>query len=82
MIAVERLEGAALLPLLLDYRRRRLLGLGNMAEQKAGRRIDMLGLRRSGRRWCRRSPCCLASLLFDGPRAIRWRLLAASPGAG
>lgn len=43
VIATERLEGAALLPLLLTIGAAMFWGMGNMASKKAGR-VDMLGL--------------------------------------
>lgn len=68
VIAVERLEGAALLPLLLTIAAAGCWGLGNMAGKAAGR-IDMLGFVV----WSALIPpipLLLASLLLDGPGAI------------
>jgi O-acetylserine/cysteine efflux transporter len=78
VIALERLEGAALLPLLLTIVAAVCWGLGNMASKKAGK-IDMLGF------ICWSAlvppiPLLIASLLFEGPGAfpaaldaITWR---------
>lgn len=68
VIAVERLEGAALLPLLLTIGAAGCWGLGNMVGKAAGR-IDMLGFVV----WSALIPpvpLFLASLLLDGPGAI------------
>ena len=68
VIAVERLEGAALLPLLLTIGAAGCWGLGNMVGKAAGR-IDMLGFVV----WSALVPpipLFLASLLLDGPGAI------------
>jgi O-acetylserine/cysteine efflux transporter len=68
VIATERLDGAALLPLLLTIAAAVCWGLGNAASKKAGR-IDMLGLVV----WSALVPpipLLLASLLLDGPGAI------------
>ena len=68
VIALERLEGAALLPLLLTVVAAVSWGLGNMAGKKAGR-IDMVGLIV----WSALVPplpLLAASLLFEGPGAI------------
>lgn len=67
-IAVDRLEGAALLPLLLTIAAAGCWGLGNMVGKAAGR-IDMLGFVV----WSALIPpipLFLASLLLDGPGAI------------
>lgn len=78
VIALERLDGAALLPLLLTIGAAVCWGLGNMASKKAGR-VDMLGF------ICWSAlvppiPLFAASLLFEGPgalpaalEAITWR---------
>lgn len=68
VIAVERLEGAALLPLVLTIAAAGCWGLGNMVGKAAGR-IDMLGFVV----WSALIPpipLLLASLLLDGPGAI------------
>jgi O-acetylserine/cysteine efflux transporter len=68
VIAVERLDGAALLPLLLTIAAAGCWGLGNMVGKAAGR-IDMLGFVV----WSALIPpipLLLASLLLDGPGAI------------
>jgi len=68
VIAVERLDGAALLPLLLTIGAAGCWGLGNMVGKAAGR-IDMLGFVV----WSALIPpipLLLASLLLDGPGAI------------
>lgn len=68
VIAVDRLEGAALLPLLLTIAAAGCWGLGNMVGKAAGR-IDMLGFVV----WSALIPpipLFLASLLLDGPGAI------------
>lgn len=68
VIGVERLEGAALLPLLLTIVAAVCWGLGNMAGKAAGR-IDMLGFVV----WSALVPpipLLLASLVFDGAGAI------------
>jgi O-acetylserine/cysteine efflux transporter len=68
VIAAERLEGAALLPLLLTIGAAGCWGLGNMVGKAAGR-IDMLGFVV----WSALIPpipLFLASLLLDGPGAI------------
>jgi O-acetylserine/cysteine efflux transporter len=68
VIALERLEGAALLPLLLTIAAAVSWGLGNMAGKKAGR-IDMVGLIV----WSALVPplpLLAASLLFEGAGAI------------
>ena len=68
VIAVERLDGAALIPLLLTVVAAVSWGLGNMASKKAGR-VDMLGF------ICWSAlvppvPLLVGSLLFEGPGAI------------
>lgn len=68
VIALERLEGAALLPLLLTIAAAGCWGLGNMISKKAGR-IDMLGFVV----WSALIPpipLLLASLLLEGPGAL------------
>ena len=68
VIALERLEGAALLPLVLTIVAAVSWALGNTASKKAGR-IDMLGLVV----WSALVPpipLLCASLLLDGPGAI------------
>ena len=68
VIAIERLEGAALLPLLLTIAAAGCWGLGNIASKKAGR-IDMLGFVV----WSALVPpipLLLASLLLEGPGAL------------
>ncbi|MBN9317032.1 MAG: EamA family transporter [Devosia sp.] len=68
VIALDRLEGAALLPLLMTIAAAVCWGLGNTAGKKAGR-VDMLGLVV----WSALVPpipLLLASLLLDGPGAI------------
>ncbi len=68
VIAVERLDGAALLPLLLTIAAAGCWGLGNMVGKAAGR-IDMLGFVV----WSALIPpipLLVASLLLDGPGAI------------
>lgn len=68
VIALERLEGAALLPLLLTIAAAGCWGLGNMISKKAGR-IDMLGFVV----WSALVPpipLLLASLLLEGPGAL------------
>lgn len=68
VIALERLEGAALLPLLLTIVAAGCWGLGNMISKKAGR-IDMLGFVV----WSALVPpipLLLASLLLEGPGAL------------
>ncbi|WP_395815725.1 EamA family transporter [Devosia sp.] len=68
VIATERLEGAALLPLLLTIGAAMFWGMGNMASKKAGR-VDMLGLVV----WSSLVPplpLLGLSLLVDGPAVI------------
>ncbi|MBN9345205.1 MAG: EamA family transporter [Devosia sp.] len=68
VIALERLEGAALLPLTLTIVAAVCWGLGNMAGKKAGR-VDMLGFVV----WSALVPplpLLAASLIFEGPGAI------------
>ena len=68
VIAIERLEGAALLPPLLTIAAAGCWGLGNIASKKAGR-IDMLGFVV----WSALVPpipLLLASLLLEGPGAL------------
>lgn len=68
VIALERLEGAALWPLVLIILAAACWGLGNMASKKAGR-VDMLGFVA----WSALVPpipLLLASLVLDGPGAI------------
>ena len=68
VIAVERLDGAALLPLLLMIAAALFWGLGNMTSKKAGR-VDMLGLVV----WSSLIPplpLLALSLIFEGPGAI------------
>jgi O-acetylserine/cysteine efflux transporter len=68
VIALERLEGAALLPLVFTILAAVCWGLGNMASKKAGR-VDML----SFVVWSALIPpipLLLASLLLEGPGAI------------
>jgi O-acetylserine/cysteine efflux transporter len=68
VIAIERLEGAALLPLLLTIAAAGCWGLGNMVGKAAGR-IDMLGFVV----WSALIPpipLFLASLLLEGPGAL------------
>ena len=68
VIALERLEGAALLPLIFTIVAAVCWGLGNMASKKAGR-VDML----SFVVWSALVPpipLFLASLALDGPGAI------------
>jgi O-acetylserine/cysteine efflux transporter len=68
VIAIERAQGAAALPLLLTIIAAVCWGLGNMAGKKAGR-IDMLGLIV----WSALVPplpLLAASLIFEGPGAI------------
>lgn len=68
VIATERVDGAALLPLLLTIVAAMFWGLGNITSKKAGR-IDMLGLVV----WSSLVPplpLLAASLVFDGPAAI------------
>lgn len=68
VIALERIEGAALLPLLLTIVAAVSWGLGNTASKAAGR-IDMLGLVV----WSALVPpipLLLASLVLDGPGAM------------
>lgn len=68
VIALERLEGAALLPLLLTIVAAVFWGLANMAGKKAGR-VDMLGFVA----WSALVPPIplqVASLIFEGPGAI------------
>jgi len=68
VIATERLEGAALLPLLLTIGAAMFWGMGNMASKKAGR-VDMLGLVV----WSSLVPplpLLGLSLLVDGPAMI------------
>ena len=78
VIALGRLEGAALVPLILTVAAAVCWGLGNMASKAAGR-VDMLGF------ICWSAlvppiPLFIASLLFEGPgalpaalEAITWR---------
>jgi O-acetylserine/cysteine efflux transporter len=68
VIAAERLQGTALLPLLLTIAAAVCWGLGNMASKKAGR-VDMLSF------ICWSAlvppiPLFIGSLLFEGPGAI------------
>lgn len=82
VIAVERLDGAALLPLLLMIAAALFWGLGNMTSKKAGR-VDMLGLVV----WSSLIPplpLLALSLIFEGSGAIpatlahvSWRGIAA-----
>jgi len=68
VIALERLEGAALLPLLMTIAAAVCWGLGNSASKQAGR-VDMLGLVV----WSALVPpipLLLASLLLDGPGVL------------
>lgn len=68
LIALERLEGAALLPLLLTLAAAVFWALGNTASKRAGR-IDMLGFVV----WSSLIPplpLLAASLVFEGPGAI------------
>ena len=68
VIAIERVQGAAALPLLLTIIAAVSWGLGNMAGKKAGR-IDMVGLIV----WSALVPplpLLAASLIFEGPGAI------------
>jgi len=68
VIALERLEGAALLPLLLTIGAALCWGFGNMASKRLGR-VDMLGLVV----WSSLVPpipLLAGSLLLDGPDAI------------
>ncbi|MHB1111091.1 MAG: EamA family transporter [Devosia sp.] len=67
-IGLERLEGAALLPLLMTVAAALFWGIGNIITKKAGR-IDML----SFVVWSSLVPpipLFVASLLFEGPRAL------------
>ena len=68
VIAVERVQGAAALPLLLTIIAAVFWGLGNMAGKKAGR-IDMVGLIV----WSALVPplpLLVASLILEGPDAV------------
>jgi len=68
VIAIERVQGTAALPLLLTIIAAVSWGLGNMAGKKAGR-IDMVGLIV----WSALVPplpLLVASLIFEGPGAI------------
>ncbi|HEY9012429.1 MAG TPA: EamA family transporter, partial [Devosia sp.] len=68
VIALDRLEGAALWPLILTILAAGCWGLGNMASKQAGR-VDMLAFVA----WSALVPpipLFLASLVFDGPGAI------------
>lgn len=68
VIAIERLDGAALLPLLLTIVAAMFWGLGNTTSKKAGK-VDMLGLVV----WSSLVPplpLLAGSLLLDGPDAI------------
>lgn len=68
VIALDRLEGAALLPLLLTIAAAMCWGVGNTASKMAGR-VDMLGFIT----WSALVPpipLLVASLIFDGPGAI------------
>lgn len=81
VIALERLEGAALLPLLLTVVAAMFWGLGNMASKKAGR-IDVLPFIV----WSALVPpipLLAASLVFEGPGAVPEALAAITwRGAG
>lgn len=79
-IALERLDGAALLPLLLALASAFFWGASNIVTKKAGK-VDMLGLVLWGGLMVP-VPMLILSLVFEGPGAIPAALAALTPRGG